>query len=277
MNVPSTILLPNALLLLVHLHILEYPRSNRAEYDCDMFNTHKRGLRERSTIMEDITYFLIGKLEGRGVKSVHILFGWGLATVANTAALQILATYPCHQPGESLAFRTSLAKYIEGLRHQCIFAKGDAAEPAAWWWRDVVVRKSLLEECAGEKYCILYRVAHDFNNFSRFERLILALTTHTLMRLSHALDPALMSVCRLVCVAAQRRNVDSHAGPASRAATGLFCVVDAIPLSPPCVGQIGVSSRSQTIRFQGASRGFACYLIPLRTDNWYSGPPCRTN
>ncbi|KJA14143.1 hypothetical protein HYPSUDRAFT_208948 [Hypholoma sublateritium FD-334 SS-4] len=118
-----------------------------------MFNAHKRGLRERSTIMEDITYFLVGKLEGRSVKS-------------------ILATYPCHQPGESLAFRTSLAKYVEGLRHKCIFAKGDAAEPAAWWWRDVVVRKSLLEE---------------------FERLILALTTHTLMRLSRALDPALMS------------------------------------------------------------------------------------
>ena len=164
MNAPSAITLPNALILLVHLHILEYPRANRAEYDYDMFNTHKRGLRERSTTMEDIAYFLIGKLEGRGVKSVNTLLV-GFGAVADTEAIQILATYPCRQPGESLAFRTSLAKYIEGLRHQCIFAKGDAAETAAWWWRDVVVRKSLLEECAGEKCCVQHRFIRSSNNF----------------------------------------------------------------------------------------------------------------
>ena len=34
-----------------------------------------------------------------------------------------------------------------------------------WWWRDVVIRKAILEECTGEK----------------FERLLLAFSIHTLM------------------------------------------------------------------------------------------------
>ncbi|KAJ7619989.1 hypothetical protein DFH06DRAFT_949532, partial [Mycena polygramma] len=40
------------------------------------------------------------------------------------------------------------------------------AKSVAWWWKDVVVRKSLLEECAGEQ----------------FERLVLALSTHALLK-----------------------------------------------------------------------------------------------
>lgn len=76
-----------------------------------------------------------------------------------------------------MAFRTSLAKYIETLRHTALYPKqlpasssapsqaqarakpkpgdnapeDDAAHVQAWWWKDVVVRKSLLEECGGEK------------------------------------------------------------------------------------------------------------------------------
>jgi hypothetical protein len=74
--------------------------------------------------------------------------------------------YPCLTPPDSIAFRTSLAKYLETLRHQSIYFKtGTASMKAsrnqskeidpkfvqAWWWKDVVVRKTLLEECAGER------------------------------------------------------------------------------------------------------------------------------
>ena len=70
---------------------------------------------------------------------------------------QVLPTYPCVQPSESVAYRTSLAKYLDNLRHhptsssntQILKGKGS---DMAWWWKDVTIRKSLLEECVGEKY-----------------------------------------------------------------------------------------------------------------------------
>lgn len=81
--------------------------------------------------------------------------------------LQILPTYPCVQPSDTVAFRTSLAKYLESLRHQSIYPSSKASVGAggkvvgksvlennnhlAWWWKDVMVRRSLLEECSGEK------------------------------------------------------------------------------------------------------------------------------
>ncbi|KAF8875956.1 hypothetical protein CPB84DRAFT_1853108 [Gymnopilus junonius] len=165
--------LPLSLILLVHLHILEYPHANNSEYDHDVFNPRKRGLRERAQTMEDVAYFLVSKLEGKNVKTV-------------------LPTYPCGQPSESLAFRTSLSKYLENLRHQCVYTSSSHARtPAkstsrlkssdsnmAWWWKDVVVRKSLLEECSGDK----------------FERLILSLSTHALMKVSGPLSPDTMSI-----------------------------------------------------------------------------------
>ncbi|KAF8194937.1 hypothetical protein BJ912DRAFT_159770 [Pholiota molesta] len=174
----TTIYLPSCLLLLVHLHLLEYPCSNRPEYDHNIFNPRTRGLRERARTMEEVTYYLVGKLEGKSIKN-------------------ILPTYPCNQPAESLAFRTTLTKYLENLRHQCIYpsssrssaSSGTSAKSKpsnevkdnseqAWWWKDVIVRKSLLEECSGDK----------------FERLMLSLSTHALMRTSHALSPDTMSM-----------------------------------------------------------------------------------
>jgi hypothetical protein len=72
--------LPTPLLLLVHLHILEYTYANKAEYDHNMFNPRTRGLRERAKTMEDVAYFLVGKIEGKGVKAVcenpYILLQW---------------------------------------------------------------------------------------------------------------------------------------------------------------------------------------------------------
>ena len=69
----TIISLPNPLILLIHLHILEYPHANNPEYDHNIFNPRLRGLRERTKLMEDISYFLVGRVEGgkNGVKTVE--------------------------------------------------------------------------------------------------------------------------------------------------------------------------------------------------------------
>jgi hypothetical protein len=56
--------LPVPLILLVHLHILEYPHANKPEYDHNIFDARVRGLRERTKLLEDICYFLVERLEG---------------------------------------------------------------------------------------------------------------------------------------------------------------------------------------------------------------------
>lgn len=132
--------LPTSLLLLVHLHLLEYPNAKSSEFDENLFNPRTRGLRERAKTMEDIAYFLVGKIEGKALKS-------------------ILPSYPCSQPSESLSFRTILTKYLEAIRHQSIYPSSGKSIlktslkslGSALWWKDVVVRKSLIEECSGEK------------------------------------------------------------------------------------------------------------------------------
>ncbi|PPR05322.1 hypothetical protein CVT24_008041 [Panaeolus cyanescens] len=160
----AIISLPNSLILLVHLHLLSYPHASKPEYDENLFSS-ARGLRERTKTMEDVSYFLVGRLEKLkdGPKSLFPM-------------------YPCCRPSDTVAFRTTLAKYLEQLRHSAIYptALGKSTKQkdrqlpsssvSAKWWKDVVVRKSLLEECVGE----------------RFERLMLALSTHTLMKLSKA-------------------------------------------------------------------------------------------
>ncbi|KAH9933438.1 uncharacterized protein B0H18DRAFT_645376 [Fomitopsis serialis] len=132
-------------------------------YDERLFDPTRTGIRERTRALEDISYFLVAKIEG----------GRGRAR-------SILSTYPCLQPADTTAFRISLAKYLETLRHSSMFpSHADDRQKAtddtkskqtmtpqrhAWWWQDVVVRKSLLEECSGD----------------RFERLLLALSIHAL-------------------------------------------------------------------------------------------------
>lgn len=74
----SIISLPLPLILLIHLHILEYPHANKPEYDHNIFNSRVRGLRDRTKLMEDICYFLVGKLEGGrdGAKTVSSNAFW---------------------------------------------------------------------------------------------------------------------------------------------------------------------------------------------------------
>ncbi|TFK90846.1 hypothetical protein K466DRAFT_484041 [Polyporus arcularius HHB13444] len=109
--------------------------------------------------MEDITHFLVGKIEG-GKERVK----------------SILSTYPCLQPSDTTAYRIALSKYLEAMRNAIVHTthagdtKGKKPTPSdeasAWWWKDVVVRKSILDECSGD----------------RFERLILALSSHAILK-----------------------------------------------------------------------------------------------
>jgi hypothetical protein len=101
--------------------------------------------------------------------------------------MQILPTYPCSKPSDSMGLRTSLAKYIDSVRMRSLQGLGSnsgtssraktgvttreaqrgtasvaanntisasSVSIAAYWWKDVVVRKSLLDECSGER-CVL--------------------------------------------------------------------------------------------------------------------------
>ena len=55
--------LPLPLLLLIHIHLLGYPHADEPEYDEHVFDVKMRGLRDRTKTMEDLSYFLVGKIE----------------------------------------------------------------------------------------------------------------------------------------------------------------------------------------------------------------------
>ena len=73
--------------------------------------------------------------------------------------------HPCLRPSDTVGYRIALAKYLEGLRNAIVHTKhahladhkgkqpasSAEDEAVAWWWKDVVVRKSILEECSGER------------------------------------------------------------------------------------------------------------------------------
>nr|GAT42576.1 predicted protein [Mycena chlorophos] len=162
----SVYALPIPLILLVHLHLLQYPHENKPEYDHNLFDAKHRGLKERLRTMEDVAFFLVKKIEGR------------------EKAKKLLPNYPCTQPSDAGPFRASLAKYLDGLRHAAMHPPSSKDSKSAGkavvastsslgsvpivaaWWAQVVVRKSILDECTGE----------------RFERLMLALSTHALYK-----------------------------------------------------------------------------------------------
>ncbi|KAK0457824.1 uncharacterized protein EV420DRAFT_1309540 [Desarmillaria tabescens] len=163
----SVLPLPLPLLLLIHLHILEYPHVNDPEYDINVFNSRTRGLRDRTRSTQDIFYFLVGKIER-----------------SKARVQKILPSYPCLKPADTTKFRNSLAKYLENLRHQATASSADAEAPTAnmaWWWRDVVVRKSLLEQCEGEK----------------FIRMVVCLSTHALFAAVSTTGPISNTASRL--------------------------------------------------------------------------------
>ena len=57
-------MLPTSLLLLIHLHLLNFPSTDALNYDEKLFDPKTRGIRERVSTMEDVSYFLVGKVEG---------------------------------------------------------------------------------------------------------------------------------------------------------------------------------------------------------------------
>lgn len=64
--------LPLSLILLIHLHILNYPRANEPQYDNHLFDGRLKGLKDRVKMMEDICYFLTSQLE-TSARNVRIL------------------------------------------------------------------------------------------------------------------------------------------------------------------------------------------------------------
>jgi hypothetical protein len=159
------LVLPLPLLLLIHVHLLGYPHADDPEYDEHVFNVKLRGLRDRIKTMEDLCYFLVGKIEPKPrLKSVSLPLSKNHLYIES---FQLFPTYPCSQPSDSVAFRAVLAKYLEALRNQAIrpetlpklqstSSKGKSPAPGIttpdpWWWKDVVVRRSLLEECTGNR------------------------------------------------------------------------------------------------------------------------------
>ena len=56
--------LPLALILLVHLHLLGYESRDGSTYNEDLFNPSSHGGGERIRTMEDVSFFLVGKIEG---------------------------------------------------------------------------------------------------------------------------------------------------------------------------------------------------------------------
>ena len=56
--------LPPTLILLIHLHLLNFPLKTSSGYDENLFNPQKHGIGERSKTLEDVSFFLVSKLEG---------------------------------------------------------------------------------------------------------------------------------------------------------------------------------------------------------------------
>lgn len=64
--------LPPALLVLVHLHLLGFEATNGSTYDENLFDTSLHGGGERVKAMEEITQFLIVKIEGTASRAKKV-------------------------------------------------------------------------------------------------------------------------------------------------------------------------------------------------------------
>ncbi|KAJ3728194.1 hypothetical protein DFJ43DRAFT_509528, partial [Lentinula guzmanii] len=101
---------PLPLLLLIHLQILQYPHVNNEDFDIHIFDAHRRGLRARTTMMENLGYWLVVKIEGnKKVKKIE--------------------------------------KYLDGLRQSSIKENSAAA---VWWKEDQARKSYLEECSEGK-------------------------------------------------------------------------------------------------------------------------------
>lgn len=64
--------LPVPLLLLIHLQVLQFPKINNVEFDLYVFDAKRRELHARVKTMEELGYWLVGRIERAGVKKVTL-------------------------------------------------------------------------------------------------------------------------------------------------------------------------------------------------------------
>ena len=103
---------PIPLLFLVHLHLLEYPLANNPEYDHNLFDPNVRGLRDRTKSMEDVCYFLVGKVGHRketakAVSSNYMTYETGLMVPTDSSNVPVSCTcrHDCVSYSIDKAFR----------------------------------------------------------------------------------------------------------------------------------------------------------------------------
>ena len=67
--------LPDGLLVILHLHLLGFPLRAAAGLDERLFDATRRGMHERAKALEDIAFFLVGRIEGarERAKAVSVL------------------------------------------------------------------------------------------------------------------------------------------------------------------------------------------------------------
>lgn len=83
---------PVTLMILIHLHLLNFPLKVSAAYDEYLFSPQKHGIGDRSKTFEEISYFLVSKIEGTRSQAKKV------STVPGDTAsrdLYWMLTWPC--------------------------------------------------------------------------------------------------------------------------------------------------------------------------------------
>ena len=145
---------------------------------------------------------------GNAHTRLSFFFVTRLTYVIHCLAIQVLPMYPCLDKGDTIAFRNAATKYMENIRTTALrsntrgsspppppkkasgtskttskppipardgkgpLASSSTASTFGWWWKEILPRASVLQDCSGD----------------RFERLLLALSVHALFTLSSQID-----------------------------------------------------------------------------------------
>jgi hypothetical protein len=115
--------LPIPLLLLVHLHILEYPLANNPEYDHNMFDPNVRGLRDRLKSMEDMCYFLVGKVEGRKESAKAVRSNCRMKTTQNKTIPTDSSSVPVSYSSKHDCVSHIFSEVFGGFAPECYLLK----------------------------------------------------------------------------------------------------------------------------------------------------------
>ncbi|KAH7929080.1 hypothetical protein BV22DRAFT_1044165 [Leucogyrophana mollusca] len=92
-----------------------YPHINN---NGDPFNARKRGIRERTKALEDVSHFLMAKIHGQDpARRINRRY----------SQPKIYQTYTCLTPSDRTMFRSALTKHLETMRHEAV--RGFVAPP----------------------------------------------------------------------------------------------------------------------------------------------------